>query len=115
MDAALAPHPFTNLMPDSEQSRDANERVCLQEGLQTTYSSGRIEFKGGTPSFRDKTPASSCFAPAVLQYRRKVEKKDYRYFYICLNYIKFPLFPPEAGTLRISADCKGGNNQSTCT
>lgn len=48
-EADLAPHPFTNLMPDSEQSRDANERVCLQEGLQTTYSSGRIEFKEEHP------------------------------------------------------------------
>lgn len=34
MDADPAPHPFTSLMPDSvEQSRDANERVCLPQGL----------------------------------------------------------------------------------
>lgn len=63
-------------MPDSvEQSRDANERVCLREGLQTTYSSGGIEFRGGTPSFRDKTPATSCFAPAVLSIEKKGEKR----------------------------------------
>lgn len=37
MGADPAPHPFPSLMPDSvEQSRDANERVCLWEGLQTT-------------------------------------------------------------------------------
>lgn len=41
MGADPAPHPFTRLMPDSvEQSRDANECVCLREGLQTTVVEG---------------------------------------------------------------------------
>lgn len=32
---------------------------------------------------------------------------------MCLNYIKFPLLPPEIGTLKNSADCQGGNSQPT--
>lgn len=125
MGADAAPHPSTSLMPDLvEQSRDANERVCLWEGLQTTV--GGIEFRGGAPSFRDNSCRLLCFAPEVLQPRRKVGTDNERYFFcICLmnevseaetlNDFKFPLLPPEAGALKNSADCQGGNNQSTST
>lgn len=72
MDADSAPHPFATLMPDSvEQSSDANECVCLQEGLQTTV----VEGPDSAEEHSLLGTAASSGLPPKLQNREK--KKAY--------------------------------------
>lgn len=108
MDADSAPHPFTTLMPDSvEQSSDANECVCLQEGLQTTV----VEGPDSAEEHSLLGTAASSGLPLKLQNREKKayvihERKNQKLKIwslseICLNYIKFPPLPQEADALEI--------------
>lgn len=122
--AVAAPHPFTSLMPDLvEQSRDANECVCLREGFQTTVVEGlNSEEKhplSGAKLLR--LHPSLCLYSVYIHYKVYICIYTYVYvlcmytyiykcIYVCIH--THTLLLPEAGTLKNVADCQGGNKHS---
>lgn len=80
-------------MPDSvEQSRDANERVCLREGLETTVVE-RLN-SAEEHSFRDRfLRRLATEAPGqrnVIHVEKNNIDERYDCFFTCVNDIKFP-------------------------